>query len=308
MPRVSVVVITYRQEDIVHETIESVLAQTMGDFELILSDDASPDGTLDVLHRYAAQDDRIRVVAAAQNGGITANCNQGLQHATGDLLCMIGGDDLMLPDRLALQAEAMDANPGAAACISSSQAFRDGTGETLATSNPIRRFGSTTFGTADILESANTLTAASAWMFRRSACPDRFEPMLPIASDVYFFLETSLAGPIIAIEPVLTRYRIREGSAVSRGLGDDPYVMRALMEARHPEFLPHIRRARGALFGFEGTRRLFDDDPMARLFFGEALRADPRNKRAWAGWLAAHLPSVVREPVLQRLRARRKRG
>lgn len=309
VPRVSVVIITYNQEDLVAETLASVVGQDWPNLEIIVSDDGSADGTVDVVRDIAADDPRITLVAAPKNQGITANCNQGYAAVTGEFLVFLGGDDLMLPGRIRDQVQELIDDPAAAACISTATAFHEHTGETLRTLDPIRRFGRDRFTVHDILASANTLTVASAWMLRRSMAPSRFEPKLPIASDVFFFIETCRAGHIVALPQETTRYRVCAGSATARGFGDDPYVMRGLVEARFPELIDSVRRSRAVLFGFEGTNRMFRGDAStARRFLWESLRLQPLQGRVLAGLAVLTLPTGLRDRAIDHLKRYRARA
>jgi glycosyltransferase involved in cell wall biosynthesis len=107
---VSVVMPTHNRQGYVGQAIESVLKQQHVEFELIIVDDASTDGTLDVIDRYARQDHRIRVAQHAENKGLAVSLNEGLDLAKHDLIARMDDDDVMFPTRLQRQIEFMDAN------------------------------------------------------------------------------------------------------------------------------------------------------------------------------------------------------
>ena len=107
---VSVVMPTHNRQGYVGQAIESVLKQQHVEFELIIVDDASTDGTWDVIDRYARQDHRIRVAQHAENKGLAVSLNEGLELAKHDLVARMDDDDVMLPTRLQRQIEFMDAN------------------------------------------------------------------------------------------------------------------------------------------------------------------------------------------------------
>jgi len=109
-PTVSVLLPVYNAERYLREAIDSVLAQTFGDFELIAIDDGSSDRSPAILREYAARDPRVRVIARA-NGGIAAALNDGLAVAAGSLVARMDADDISLPQRLALQVEYLRAHP-----------------------------------------------------------------------------------------------------------------------------------------------------------------------------------------------------
>lgn len=92
MPTISVIVPVYKVEPYIHQCIDSILAQTYTDFELILVDDGSPDNCGLICDEYAKQDDRIRVIHQ-ENQGLSAARNAGIDIAKGDYLTFIDSDD-----------------------------------------------------------------------------------------------------------------------------------------------------------------------------------------------------------------------
>ncbi len=87
----------FRHEAYVGAAVESVLAQTFPDWELIAIDDASPDATLRVLRRFG--DPRIRILHHEQNAGAHATINEGIGLARGDFVTILNSDDLLAPTR-----------------------------------------------------------------------------------------------------------------------------------------------------------------------------------------------------------------
>src|SRR5690348_14215819 len=108
---VTVLMPTYNRRDYVAGAIESVLGQQHADFELIVVDDCSTDGTADIVDRYARQDDRIIAIHHPVNKGPAKACNAGLALARYDLIARLDDDDFMLPIRLGQQIEFMRMHP-----------------------------------------------------------------------------------------------------------------------------------------------------------------------------------------------------
>lgn len=107
------------------DAVASVLAQTFRDFEFLILDDASTDGTRDFLRQQT--DPRIRVIELEQNIGLTAALNRGLAEARGEFIARQDADDLSAPRRLEMQGTFLKANPACA--VVGSQAWlvdRDG--------------------------------------------------------------------------------------------------------------------------------------------------------------------------------------
>ena len=98
-PLVSVIVPVYKAERYLRQCIESILAQTFGDFELILIDDGSPDGSGAICDEYAAKDDRVRVFHQ-ENRGETRTRERGVALARGTNLIWVDADDYIEPELL----------------------------------------------------------------------------------------------------------------------------------------------------------------------------------------------------------------
>lgn len=92
------------------EAVDSVLAQTFEDFELIAVDDGSTDRSKEILDRYAARDSRVRVISRP-NTGIVGALNDGIDAAQGEFLARMDGDDISLPHRFARQIHYLRSNP-----------------------------------------------------------------------------------------------------------------------------------------------------------------------------------------------------
>jgi Glycosyl transferase family 2 len=125
-PQVSVLVTTYNRERHVAASIESVLAQTFGDFELLIVDDCSTDGTLEVARSYERLDSRIRLVANPRNLGQFGNRNYAAQIARASLLKYHDSDDVMYPHCLTVMVSMLLSEPRAGFGLSSGAAWPGG--------------------------------------------------------------------------------------------------------------------------------------------------------------------------------------
>lgn len=108
-PRVSVVIPVHNRARYVGTAIESILAQTFTDFELIVIDDGSSDNSLEVVESYT--DPRLRLVPNESNLGIPATRNRGLDLSRGEYMAILDSDDWAYPQRLAKQVAFLDAHP-----------------------------------------------------------------------------------------------------------------------------------------------------------------------------------------------------
>jgi glycosyltransferase involved in cell wall biosynthesis len=110
-PRVSIGLPVYNGERFLADTLESLLAQTFEDFELILADNASTDATADICRRYAALDSRVRYVRNRSNIGVYRNCNSVFKHSRGEYFKLACADDLCEPMLLARCVQVLNADP-----------------------------------------------------------------------------------------------------------------------------------------------------------------------------------------------------
>ncbi|TCZ52907.1 methyltransferase, TIGR04325 family [Roseicella aquatilis] len=113
VPRVSVVLPAYNHAPFVAQAIESVLSQSFDDFELIITDDGSTDGTADRIRTFS--DPRIRFEALPVNGGYSSALNASLARTRGELVALHCSDDIFLPGKLERQVAFLDGNPEVAA-------------------------------------------------------------------------------------------------------------------------------------------------------------------------------------------------
>jgi teichuronic acid biosynthesis glycosyltransferase TuaG len=107
---VSVIMPAYNAEKYIAEAIESVIQQTHADWELIVIDDGSTDNTAVIIKNYTARDKRIRCLQQPHQQQARAR-NNGLLHASGDLIAFLDADDIWMPGKLEVQAEIMHGNP-----------------------------------------------------------------------------------------------------------------------------------------------------------------------------------------------------
>jgi glycosyltransferase involved in cell wall biosynthesis len=118
-PTVSVLMTSYNRAAFIAASIESVLRQTLTDFELLIVDDCSTDGTLDIVRGYERQDQRIRLVVNERNLGQFGNRNHAAELARGALLKFHDSDDLMYPHCLDVMVSMLKSEPRAGFGLSS---------------------------------------------------------------------------------------------------------------------------------------------------------------------------------------------
>lgn len=123
MPKVSVIMPTYNAEKYLREAVVSILHQTFHDFELIVIDDNSTDGTMNILRSY--HDERLRVLTGPCRG-MAAALNMGMDVAKGEYIARMDADDISLPDRFEHQTRLLDTHPETGVCGTNAIAFHNG--------------------------------------------------------------------------------------------------------------------------------------------------------------------------------------
>jgi glycosyltransferase involved in cell wall biosynthesis len=127
MTLASVIIPVYKVERYIAATVQSVLAQTYHDFEVIIVDDGSPDRSIQICQEFT--DKRIKIIRQP-NRGVCAARNTGINHAQGEYLAFIDGDDLWLPEKLEKHIEHLENSPNVGLSFSRS-AFIDEAGKEL---------------------------------------------------------------------------------------------------------------------------------------------------------------------------------
>jgi tetratricopeptide (TPR) repeat protein len=110
VPAISVLMSVYNGEAYLAEAVDSILGQSFRDFEFVIINDGSTDGTGPLLKKYAAQDSRI-VLIEQENTGLVGALNRGLAAARAPYIARMDADDIALPDRLARQYEYLEKHP-----------------------------------------------------------------------------------------------------------------------------------------------------------------------------------------------------
>lgn len=110
-PKISVIMSCYNRKDYLIEAIESILNQSYSDFEFIIVDDASTDGSQDIIKKYADLDSRIIFIKNDKTKGLINNLNKAFELTKGEYIARMDDDDISLPERFAKQIEYMDTHP-----------------------------------------------------------------------------------------------------------------------------------------------------------------------------------------------------
>ena len=122
---ISVIMACYNEEKTVSKAIDSILRQSYTDFELIICNDGSIDGTLRILEEYASKDSRLKIINNETNLRLSASLNRCIEIATGDYIARMDADDISVPERLAVQKKFLDENLEYGFCSSNIEIFNE---------------------------------------------------------------------------------------------------------------------------------------------------------------------------------------
>jgi glycosyltransferase involved in cell wall biosynthesis len=297
-PKISVILYGYNHARYIRQAVESVLGQTWGDLELIATDNASTDGSPDILREYASRDKRIRLMLHKDNVLSGPRWNLPLREARGAFVSMINADDYYLPEKLRLQAEALLKLPDDYGLVyGPGWRFNDLTGEKwLAPTFEIH---------GEALRPMLERFHEGAFFYMAPLVRREAFERWPFWGDAFFEGETVffrhaltakfeyLAEPLVVLRDHLTNM----GKSIKSNCRIFTTMLKHLADQR--EFPEELRPAwRGLLsrqlrnYGWQGVR-VAQDPEWARSCFSEALefsRAQALHPKVWLGWGLASLP------------------
>ncbi|WP_313397358.1 glycosyltransferase [Stutzerimonas nitrititolerans] len=275
MPKVSVMMPAYNAESFISEALDSILSQDYSDFQIVVSDDASTDGTANIIRRYKEKyPDKIIAIFNPVNLGVTANCNLALKHCVGDYVSLFAGDDVMLPGKLSRQVALMNGDPECVLCYHPVEIFDSDTNKTLYVTNQHR--GEDVYSTEDLLLKGG-IPGGCSIMVRRSAMPEGgYDERLKTVSDWLFFLEISMRGNLRKVDEVLARYRKHVGGASRQTyslLAESLYALDIFQEKNyvHSGLDALVCQAKARYLAGEAFRQLKDNPRTALRLSAEIL-------------------------------------
>lgn len=191
-PKVSVVIPCYQYGRFLPTAVESVLAQTEVEVEVVIVDDASPDDSAQVAHALAAKDSRVRVVAHGVNLGHIATYNDGLSQVCGDYVVLLSADDALVTGSLARAVALLQAHPRVGLVYGYSVPFSDEVREVA----PRVRSWSTWNGRdwlARMCRRAENPISTPEVVMRREAWDEigGYDPRVPAAADMLVWFRTA---------------------------------------------------------------------------------------------------------------------
>jgi glycosyltransferase involved in cell wall biosynthesis len=292
-PLVSVGIIAYNQEDLIEETLESALGQDYEPLQVVVADDGSTDATPKILESYQHRfGERLVALTGGQNVGVTGNSNRALSACSGELVALIGGDDLLLPGKVTAQVEWFGDNRERVLCGHDVEHFQpDGTRwlHSERQSGPVQGAG------PEVFVANGPIFVASSVMVRRESLPKwGFDERLPVVSDWKLWIDCLQTGGEFGYVPqVLGRYRHHERSVTIANSDEcwrDMLVTLALVESEHENLAWTCRRGRALLYRQRGVQCVLSGDrDRAQEFLSLAFLTAPQLSWKAGVWLALSL-------------------
>ncbi len=207
MSKVTVIIPAYNAEKFIEQTIDSVLAQTFQDFEIIVINDGSRDKTAEIVNSYGFS---VRCIQTT-NGGVSRARNLGINNALGEYIAFLDSDDLWEPTKLEKQVALLDENPNIGLCFTALERVDQNLkliGKTEAHNYP-------DFCEALLLYSCVVTGSCSSVMLRTNIAKQTggFDTVFTNYEDWEYWLQLSLVTEFAPISEYLVKYRTLAGSA-----------------------------------------------------------------------------------------------
>ena len=299
-PRVSVLMPVYNGERYLREAVESILNQTFTDFEFIVINDGSTDGSADLLRAY--DDPRLRLIEQA-NVGLTRSLNRGIALARGEYIARMDADDISLPTRLQMQIEFLGNHP-TVGLVGTSVIHFDVDGKMIMEKLLLTESARI----KEALLSANQLCHGSV-MFRRE-CLEKvggYREEFKHVEDYDLWLRIAEHYEVANLATLLYKWRFTaDGISVSHKLEQDRYaaLARQCAERRGRGEKELLIRQAERTGGWGEKRRVLawyhcnwgrallkqERRQEARLQLGRAIESFPLYFGAWVFYLATYLP------------------
>jgi len=244
-PRVSVVIPAYNNAMYLEGTMHSVLSQTYRNFEVIVADHSSTDGTAEALESFRANSNVRILTPTPEGGGAAANWNRVSKAATGEWIKLVCGDDLLDPESLAKQVVAVDKNPSAV-MVASQRRIVDSNGRQVIAARGLA-------GLRGLVKGRDAIRAtvrAGANIFGEPACvllsrgvleaTGRWTDTHPYLLDEATYVNVLLHGDVVAIREPLASFRVSASQwsvRLSKLQSDHAAEFHSELRARDPRLL-----------------------------------------------------------------------
>lgn len=296
-PLVSILVPAYNAEATLAETLQSALASSYSNLELVLVDDGSTDATAAIAEKFAGRDKRVRIFQQ-QHRGVSAALNFGLARARGEFVARLDSDDLWHPTKLEKQMDLLAADSTVALAYTFVR-YLDGNGRIVRDAAAQKLAGR---ALCQCLCNG-IVGGGSSVVFRRSSldAAGGYDEDLPVWEDLLLHLRIAAVGAIASVPEYLTGYRLRKDSSsadLERSL-ESWRLARTRIERQFPQVpafarrWSHARRLLEMAEGFGFDRRY----ATSAILLAECLACDPQRTSAFLAYRLHRRLSGNRRPL-----------
>ena len=265
-PKVSIVIPAYNNVQYIAETLDSVLNQTYDDYEVVIADHSSVDGTMDVIQSYSSNP-KLRILSPTPTGGgAQANWNRVSSEAKGTYLKLVCGDDIIVPTAIAEQVAAFEAHP-TAVLVASQRDVVDSSGRDFIKGRGLQGITGIISGAkavrAAVVAGTNIFGEPACVMFRRDLLEQEggWDNTHPYLIDQATYARICFHGDVVALRRSLAKFRISASQwsvRLAKKQSDQAIAFHQQIASTHPGVLSRLDLVVGNMkaVGMSYARRL----------------------------------------------------
>jgi glycosyltransferase involved in cell wall biosynthesis len=311
LPLVSVCFVTYNHAQFVGDALKSAIDQDYPNFEMVIADDGSTDGTEEIVQSFARSNpEQVVLLPTRRNEGIpgiVSNYNRALAKCRGKYIAFLEGDDVFLPGKITKQVQWLETDERRVLCGHDVEVFDSASNKRFYLMSEITRLRHGQG--ADLVVRHNVPFTTVSMMIRATTIPSHgFDDRLRIVLDWKFWIDCLAAGGHFGyVDGVLARYRRHATNITKHHFAtrqDDQFVTLALVESRYPHLVASCRYGRARVLCTSGVGCLRRGNRVqARQYLLNALAQSGRPP--WKAAAALFLTVLPGRLVLAILKMRR---
>ncbi len=304
-PKISVIIPTYNREKYILETLASVFAQSYSDYEIIVVDDGSTDGSKKLLTPII-KEKGLRLLEQ-ENAGVSAARNRGVASAKGELIAFLDSDDIFHPEKLAKQIALLEANPQLGFVHSNFRKFND-SGQELGFRD-MSRFQGNVY--PQILQEWSALMALPTLLMPKKVFEEvgGFDEEIHWGEDIDLYFRVAKNYDLGLLPEVLCQVRVHSGTASSSKIGSAESFHRVLDKAvaSDPDLSKSfVNKAYARLYTNKSQNILGEGNreeiKISRTLAKKAIGYQAFEIAAWFALFASYLPSFFRRRLVSGIR------